>query len=435
MKSQPSTPKSKVKDIDKYQKSSSGTGNSRASLKRKRKSITTSDNSKNILINNFESENHTISSYDQKDELKFNIDIDIKSFSLSDIIALIDVVDIECSQRSATVMSAIVYPVTRKQFYNEFWNQKPLYSSKNCSSWIKKIVSRKKLEQLTECQILIYGETIDISKYQNNNLESFNKYKTTAIDEQVDGKIGDEAKTKDIWNHFNDGCTLTFLQPQQYLDTLWSLIVTFEDEFTTMVESFLHLSKLGYQGKCPLISQCDNIFVQINGSSHFRIYQSKQTNFNSYDSVDGSDFNFIVNHADLPQDTYLDVILYAGDTCYIPHGWVYQYDTEVTSNELHSLLLQIQFNKYNKSQNLVEMLLPQAILATASKDLSPNLNDLLPRDYLNYMGVAYSEIDDSRRDSFQRNLKSLLSEVVKEAIDMADAASDQVTAIIQIMYL
>lgn len=87
--------------------------------------------------------------------------------------------------------------------------------------------------------------------------------------------------------------------------------------------------------------------------------------------------------------------------------------------------LNIFTNRVASVLNLINMIIPQAI--AASTDSTPGLRKSLPRNISSYFGVAHSENeDDNKRQHFQTNVNSLLKGIVGEALDMMDAAVDQV---------
>jgi lysine-specific demethylase/histidyl-hydroxylase NO66 len=74
--------------------------------------------------------------------------------------------------------------------------------------------------------------------------------------------------------------------------------------------------------------------------------------------------------------------------------------------------------------HFLELLLPQAIGAAFTNSLS--LRKALPENYLSYMGVMHSDLEDHpERQAFEESVKKALRAVMGEAMDMIDAGADQ----------
>ncbi|CAN0353752.1 unnamed protein product, partial [Laminaria digitata] len=102
-------------------------------------------------------------------------------------------------------------------------------------------------------------------------------------------------------------------------------------------------------------------------------------------------------------------------------GWAHQAVTVGDEASLHITVSAMQGNCW---ADLVEGLVPQALASAIQSNRG--LRSGLPRDYLDYMGVVHSdEAEDRRREAFKMRMRKHLGVIVEEALELLDAASDQ----------
>ena len=94
----------------------------------------------------------------------------------------------------------------------------------------------------------------------------------------------------------------------------------------------------------------------------------------------------------------------------------------VRAASLHVTLSTAQQNAW---ADLLELSVPQAMAAAIQQSQASRCS--LPTDYLNYMGAAYSDRDqaDQRRLAFKANFRLHMTQVVEQALQLVDAAADQ----------
>jgi len=148
----------------------------------------------------------------------------------------------------------------------------------------------------------------------------------------------------------------------------------------------------------------------------------------------------------------MDIVLSPGDLLYMPRGWIHQACTleggvSKSKDDGHSLHLTVSAMQQWAWVDLLEVLLPEALNAAANSEASTALREGLPRNFLDYMGAIHDESKESEvlkmarkddpsdagqatdvkaaQEAFRVEAKNRIMRVAKEAIEMLDAACDQ----------
>ncbi|CAH1264291.1 RIOX1 [Branchiostoma lanceolatum] len=105
-----------------------------------------------------------------------------------------------------------------------------------------------------------------------------------------------------------------------------------------------------------------------------------------------------------------------------PHGeGMYTIHQASALPDTHSLHITVSTCQRNTWGDLMEKLVPAALATAFSEDVE--FRQALPRDYLDYMGLANTDMDDPRRKAFLGTIQSLLSRLVSYV--PVDAGVDQ----------
>lgn len=248
---------------------------------------------------------------------------------------------------------------------------------------------------------LEYGADLDLTKYVDKTRYTLNP----------DGA----ATAKDVWKHFDDGCSVRLLCPQKYSDAIWKMLSILEGEWGCMAGSNTYLTPKGTQGFAPHFDDIEAFLLQVEGTKHWKVYAplDDASTLPRYPSG-----NFKPEEIGKP---VLEVDLDEGDLLYFPRGFIHQAQS---CKDKHSLHVTVSTGQQNTIGNFLEVLLPEAIASAINSTVS--LRRSLPRDYLSYMGVMHSDqSDDDRRTTFSNEIKSALKVVLGESMGMLDAAADQ----------
>lgn len=334
-----------------------------------------------------------------------------------------EIEDVTSSQRAALIMAYLLDPIKRSEFYANYWQKKPIHVNRSKEGYFKNVFSRKSLESILSKQLLIEGVDIDPAP-------SAASAESVASEEQEGDQKDEDQKgavISEVWKSFAEGAQIRLLAPQKYHECLWKLASSLEHEFSAMVgcHSILSPSSLEEQAETamakavPRYESTDSFILQLEGSTTWHLVEPSESNklprFQTYTATP-SDLKDASK-----ERSRMQLVLSAGDSLYIPKGWLYQQHSSETS--LHVRLFT---NQSNSMADLLELLMPQALQQTILDE--PAVRVPLPRDYRSFLGVACSENDeDSRREEFQNHLETLLQSVVKNAVNMLDPSADQMT--------
>lgn len=230
---------------------------------------------------------------------------------------------------------------------------------------------------------------------------------------------------------------------------------------THLTASLLNTFYLPIITPAPHYDDIEAFCLQLEGRKRWKVYApDKKARLPRASSEDFTDEDM------QDREPVLDVVLEPGDMLYMPRGWIHHGVTLPTSqgNE-HSLHLTVSAMQQWAWVDYLELLIPEALEAAANSETSVSLRTGLPRNFLDYMGAMHdqreddnlpdrlkvdakleaksaeeenSEADSDEQEVVQRKRMKLLQErfradakkkimrVAKEAMDMVDAACDQI---------
>lgn len=259
------------------------------------------------------------------------------------------------------------------------------------------------MSRILEDHSLEYTNDVDVARYIDGGRETWLPKKTVI------------ANGKDIWRKYAEGWSIRMLCPQQFSDRLWRLLSILESEFGTMVGSNTYLTPPGAQGFAPHYDDIEAFILQLEGRKQWKIYSPRCTE-QILPRISSENFQ----QSDIG-DPLLEIELGPGDLLYLPRGYIHQANT---SKELSSLHITISAGQHNAFADLLEILVPQAVQSAIQSNLS--VRKSLPRNYLSYMGVMHSDLNEhSERQRFISETKKYLKVVMTEAMAKLDAATDQ----------
>uniref|UniRef100_M4C072 Bifunctional lysine-specific demethylase and histidyl-hydroxylase n=1 Tax=Hyaloperonospora arabidopsidis (strain Emoy2) TaxID=559515 RepID=M4C072_HYAAE len=318
-----------------------------------------------------------------------------------DAFKLVAQTDLHSATKARLLFTWLLYPVTPEEFYEKYWEQRPLVIKRNAPSYYDGWFSRQEIDRILKTHTLEYGTDLDLTKYVDDTRHTLNP--------------SSSATAKEVWKHFDDGCSVRLLCPQKFSDHVWKLLATLEDEWGCMAGANSYLTPKNTQGFAPHFDDIEAFLMQTEGSKHWKVYQPLHAGDMLARHSSG---NFKTEELGKP---VLEVDVEQGDLLYFPRGFIHQARAH---EEKHSLHLTVSTGQQNSMGNFLEVLLPHAL--GAAIDTNVDLRRSLPRDYLTYMGVMHSDRDDdAKRLAFATQLKNALKVVLGEAMGMLDAASDQ----------
>ncbi|RHY15238.1 hypothetical protein DYB32_010776, partial [Aphanomyces invadans] len=214
-----------------------------------------------------------------------------------------------------------------------------------------------------------------------------------------------------VWKHFEDGCSVRLLCPQKFSDKMWKMLSILEEEWGCMAGSNTYLTPKGTQGFAPHYDDIEAFLLQVRLDVHMlnafdRSYpfvcsqvEGKKL-WKVYAPLSDDETLPRVSSRNFAQDEIgkpvLDITLEQGDLLYFPRGFIHQAQSP---DDVDSLHVTVSTGQQNSIGNFLETILPQALAGAIASNL--DLRKSLPRDYLGYMGVMYSDLEgDTCREAF-----------------------------------
>lgn len=311
-----------------------------------------------------------------------------KPYTLRDALDTKDSADFDAMTRAASVLSLLVHPVSRTDFFSEYWQKKHLHCCRETPLNTKSIYSSKSLDKMLSKHVLSCPTEIILGQYVDSKQIYYN---------DVGGKGEDDIEcnitSSDIDAAAKKGFAYSLEFPQKYLDGVWKVLSSLEFEFGTSMRGNITVSPAGCQGFGPMINVGDSIFVQLEGSTIVKGFypaqntdnDSEEATFNWPPPVDYH--NVVLDPSEMSANakTALNITLQTGDTLYVPKGWVVE--CSGTACAERGVILQIATNHHNGVLDLVEVLYPQAMMAVELKGITGTNSatiacQSLPRSYL-----------------------------------------------------
>lgn len=329
---------------------------------------------------------------------------------------------------------SIIKPTDSDTFYKEIWERRALCINRQTNSF-QSLFSRKRFLRILSENALSFGNDVTASRY-NVELQMLS----------VCGETGSQANQKDLLRLFKDGHTLRLIVPHKYDDTLWRYLSLLEQELDSAMQTHAVLSP-SEQTEHAQRRVFTNAFVlQLEGSSSWRLTRPRKEDAlpRAAPVSDDDDQNYELLQTkldeqlstaddDLGQQSVqlqtFDYTLHPGDSLYIPRGWFFQHSAcssiKADTDGGHSLHLFVHVRRTTSRADLLEMVIPVALANYANQNIDCRRS--VPRSLFSFCGVANSENDeqDPRRSALTDGLRLHLSGVVQVALDLVDAAVDQ----------
>ncbi|CAD5123363.1 DgyrCDS11720 [Dimorphilus gyrociliatus] len=296
------------------------------------------------------------------------------------------------------LFECMIHPINVSKFFSELWEKKPLLVKRHIPSYNDGWFSSGELDRILREEQVDFGRNIDVVTFIDDKRETHNP--------------PGRAYAPLVWDFYQNGCSIRLLNPQTYSKNVWKFLSSLQEYFGCMAGANVYLTPPNSQGFAPHWDDIEAFILQLEGKKRWRLYSPRSDNetlprFSSGNFTD----------KDIGEPT-LDVILEAGDLLYFPRGTIHQGNTVNGEHSLHITVSSMQRNTWG---DFLLKLLPQTIENAIEEDIEFRYS--LPTDYLNYMGVAHSDLTDQRRTKFLRRLESLMTKLLSHA--PVDETADQ----------
>ncbi|XP_068731298.1 ribosomal oxygenase 1-like [Montipora capricornis] len=298
------------------------------------------------------------------------------------------------------LFSWLISPVKPEKFFSDLWEQKPLLIKRHQTNYNDGWFSSKELDDILRQRSVQFSVNLDVTSYKNGVRETHNPK--------------GRALAPVVWDFYENGCSVRLLNPQAFSRSVWKLTSLLQEYFGCFVGANIYLTPPGSQGFAPHYDDIEAFVVQLEGRKHWRLYnpRSDMEALPRYSSA-----NFKQDEVGEP---ILDTELVAGDVLYFPRGTIHQADTP---SDTHSLHITVSTYQKNAWIDFMEKLIPGALQVAFEED--QEFREGLPLNFLDYMGVANSELNNKDRTEFLRKVEKLMMKLVSHA--PVDAAADQLS--------
>ena len=206
-----------------------------------------------------------------------------KPYTLRDALETKDGVDFDAKTRAATVLSLLLQPVYRTNFYKDYWQKKPIHCRRDTPLNVKSFYSSKSFDKTLRQHVLESPSEVILGKYVESSQVYFNENKN----EENDSEENFTLTSTDIDAATGNGFSYRLQCPQKYFDGLWKLLSSLEFEFGNAILCHITVSPAGCQAFGPMMTSGDSIFVQLEGSISVKAYSPHDAS-----NVDNSESTF-----------------------------------------------------------------------------------------------------------------------------------------------
>lgn len=312
----------------------------------------------------------------------------------------------EDAQRAAAAAFAwLIAPMDIDEFFASYFEQRPLLVTREeRRDYFDGLLGKSDVEAMAADDSLVYGQQVDVTRYRDGE-------RTTLNGEGA-------ARAADLWKHFDEGCSLRLLCPQEKMDRLHSLMSRLEEHWRSFAGCNAYLTPAGTQGFAPHYDDIEAFVLQTEGAKQWAVYEPR-----SPDEVlpRYSSGNFSQDEIGEP---VLTCTLRPGDLLYFPRGFIHQ---AKSVDDTHSLHLTISTGLHSTWYDLLAVELPRRLTTLAAHD--PEFRESLPRDYGDCLGIVHCDLDsdyDFSLEAATRVVNQGLETTVRDFVEVAkaDAAAD-----------
>jgi lysine-specific demethylase/histidyl-hydroxylase NO66 len=353
---------------------------------------------------------------------------------------------LECLQgltanhRARCLFQAILDPIPLEEFYKDYWEKKPLLVKANKNKHrYDGLLSLKKIKEMSKKCPLYYARDLNVTRYHKDAHGVKRRVTLDKLPEdEKDEETGILVDHSELWANYDAGCTIRLLCPHKHQDNVHALLSTLELELACMVGANAYLTPPNAaQGFAPHYDDIEAFCMQLEGTKRWKVYEP------TFKLPRASSEDFTTEEMK-EMEPVMDVTLEPGDILYMPRGWIHQACTLKHSDE-HSLHLTVSAMRQWAWVDMLDLIMPDALEAAASNEISSSLRQGMPRGFLDYMGAVHDNTVDEKlpesikkaneemydqehkdlRAKFQDEAKKRIMRVAKMACEMVDAACDQ----------
>ncbi|KAG9351549.1 hypothetical protein JZ751_022800 [Albula glossodonta] len=286
-----------------------------------------------------------------------------------------------------SLFQSLIAPVGVQEFFQEYWEKKPLLlqrSDSTMATYYRSLFQLSDLKGLCS-QGIKYDRDIILCRCVNGKKKVISKQ----------GLVNHSQLKKDF---DQKRATIQFHQPQRFKDELWRIQEQLECFFGALVGSNVYITPQESQGLPPHYDDVEVFILQLEGEKHWRLYQPTVPLACEY-SLEPEERIGSPTH---------DITLKAGDLLYFPRGIIHQADTPTGVDHSTHLTLST-YQKTSWGDFLLDVF-PSFLFDSMKSDIT--LREGLPRKLL--MDASLPPGTAKQLSSFMRALADRMEQGQQE---------------------
>ncbi|XP_011548076.3 ribosomal oxygenase 1 [Plutella xylostella] len=284
------------------------------------------------------------------------------------------------------VFNWMIAPYNPKDFYNQIWEKKPLFVSRNKPLYYKDVISTPMIDNMLRKENIQFTKNIDITSYVDGKRETHNP-------------VG-RAHPHVVWDYYLNGCSIRLLNPQTYLRKLHLMNATLQEFFNSFVGANAYLTPPDSQGFAPHYDDIEAFILQVEGKKKWRVYKPLSEN-EVLPRVSSKNFD----QSEIGEPL-LEVIVEAGDMLYFPRGYIHQ---GVTIDGEHSLHVTVSVYQKHSYADLFERMIPAALQLAINENVE--FRKGLPFDLYDNFGLVNSDVVNDRKEETLATFRALCDKI------------------------
>jgi ribosomal protein L16 Arg81 hydroxylase len=298
-------------------------------------------------------------------------------------------------------LAQLLHPVSESDFFNDYWERKPLLITRNDADWYKSLFDLASVDAILT--------TTDLRQPAFRLVKDGIELPPDDYTFDLGWGQGAFERAADIdrvLSEYQGGVSIVLQALHRNWPAVAQLCRSLEKEFTHSVQANAYLTPRGSQGFKPHYDTHCVFIVQVSGEKHWKLYQSPI--HLPHDSQ---------KHGSIPYDKgscQTECILKAGDLLYIPRGIVH----EALTGNTHSLHLTIGVTCTTWIE-VIEGIASEAVRVA-------NFRVSLPRRYVEN-GVSVDRVEQFRQELIEfvrtADIKKVVDSAADRFVDRKDRSS------------
>ncbi|XP_037936004.1 bifunctional lysine-specific demethylase and histidyl-hydroxylase NO66-like [Teleopsis dalmanni] len=328
-----------------------------------------------------------------------NVGADIKLEPLSPPHSIIKMNSIKEGEK---MFHWLLNPVEIRDFFTKYWEKNACFIKRQHANYYSTLISFEAIDKMLLKNYIEFTKNIDVTSYENGVRMTHNP----------EGR----AMPPVVWEHYGRGCSIRLLNPQTYLQPIYTLNASMQEYFQCMVGANVYLTPPNSQGFAPHYDDIEAFVLQVEGRKRWRLYKPRSTS-EMLPRVSSKNFE----QAEIGEPI-MDEVLHPGDVLYFPRGVIHQACTEPGYHSLHVTISVYQKHCY---ADLIEHMMPMILQHAFTNNL--DLRRGVPMHMWQHAGLTFSENDTRERADLLKNVSQLITKCMRDfpLNEILDASVDQ----------